>query len=52
MVIYHIDMVILDINMGCGLMIWEDDSIDMVILRIDMAYLVTLGHAPPLPSST
>jgi len=23
MVIYHIDMVILDIDMGCGLMIWE-----------------------------
>jgi hypothetical protein len=23
MVIYHIDRVILDIDMGCGLMIWE-----------------------------
>ena len=38
MVIYHIDMFILDIDMG-------DDSIEMVILHSDMGYLVTLGLA-------
>jgi hypothetical protein len=46
MVIYHIDMIILDIDMGYGLLM----SIDTVILRFDMGYHVTLaGEA--LPSS-
>jgi hypothetical protein len=35
MIIYHIDMVILDIDMG-------DDSIDTVISHIDVGYIVTL----------
>ena len=44
MVIYLIDMVILDIDMGYGLMILKrNDSIDTVILDIDMGYLVSLG---------
>jgi len=37
MVINHIDVVILDIDIGYGIMIWE-----MVISHIDMGYLVTL----------
>jgi len=41
MVIFHIDMVILDIDMGYADDL-GDDSIDMVILDIDMGYLVTL----------
>jgi len=40
MVVYHIDMVILNIDMGYGIM--GDDSIDMVISHIDMGYLVTV----------
>ena len=47
MVIYHIDMVILDIDMGY---IWSadmgDDSIDIVISHIDMGYVVTLPSRP------
>jgi len=47
MVIYHIDMVILDIPYRYG--IWAndmgDDNIDTVILHIDMGYLVTLPSA-------
>jgi len=42
MVIYHIDMVILDIDMGDEANDMGDDSIDTVISRIDMGYLVTL----------
>jgi len=41
MVIYHTDMVILDIDQGKANDM-EDDSIDMVISHIDMGYLVTL----------
>ena len=44
MVVCHIDIVILNIDMGYG--IWAndmgDDSIDTVISYIDMGYLVTL----------
>ena len=42
MVIYHIDTVILDIDMGDEANDMGDDSIDTVISRIDMRYLVTL----------
>jgi hypothetical protein len=49
MVIHHIGMVILDIDMGHGLMIW-DDSIDMIISNIDMGYLVNLAGFSPRPS--
>jgi hypothetical protein len=42
MIIYHIDMVILDTDMGYGANDMGDDSIDTVILHIDMGYLVTL----------
>jgi len=42
MVIYHIDMVILDIDMGDEANELGDDRIDMVISHIDMGYLVTL----------
>ena len=45
MLIYHIDMVILDIDMEYGLMIWEMTISDTVISHINMGYLVTL--APP-----
>jgi len=45
MIIYHIDMVILDIDMGDEANDMGDDGIDTVISRIDMGYLVTL----PLP---
>jgi len=49
MVIYHIDMVILDIDMGDEANDMGDDSIDTVISHIDMGYLVTLraAHRPP-----
>jgi len=42
-IIYHIDMVILDIDMGDGANDMGDDSMDTVILHIDMGYLVTLA---------
>jgi hypothetical protein len=44
MMIYHIDMVILDIDMGYGLMIWEMtvSIVTVMISHIDMGYLVTL----------
>ena len=42
MVIYHIDMVILDVDMGDEANDMGDDSIDTVISHIDMGYLVTL----------
>jgi len=42
MVIYHIDMVILDIDMGDLANDMGVDSIDTVISHIDMGYLVTL----------
>jgi hypothetical protein len=45
MVIYHIDMVILDIDMGDEANDMGDDSIDTVISHIDMGYLVTLVTA-------
>ena len=45
MVIYHIDMVILDIDMGDEANDMGDDRIDTVISHIDMGYLVTLGWA-------
>ena len=45
-VIYHIDMVILDIDMGYEANDIGDDSIDTVISHIDMGYLVTLVHRP------
>jgi len=41
-VIYRIDMVILDVDMGYRANDMADDSIDMVILDIDMGCLVTL----------
>jgi len=41
MVIYHIDMVVLD-RYGRWANDMGDDSIDMVISHIDMGYLVTL----------
>jgi hypothetical protein len=54
--IFHIDMVILDIDMGDEANDMGDDSIDTVISHIDMEYLVTLvlGAArvnPALPGS-
>jgi len=42
MVIYHIDTVILDIDMGDGANDMGDDRIDTVISHVDMGYLVTL----------
>ena len=40
---YHIDMVILDIDMGYGLVIWEITvSIRSPSIHIDMGYVVTL----------
>jgi len=46
-VINHIDMVILDIDMGYGLMLCEI-SVYTVIFRIDVGYFVTLvGPNPP-----
>jgi len=45
MVIYHIDMVFSHVDMGDEANDMGDDSIDTVILHIDMGYLVTLGRA-------
>jgi hypothetical protein len=45
MVIYHIDMVILDIDMGDEANDMGDDRINTVISHIDMGYLVTLVAA-------
>jgi hypothetical protein len=45
MVIYHIDKVILDIDLGDEANDMGDDSINTVISLIDMGYLVTVG--PP-----
>jgi hypothetical protein len=43
MVIYHIDMFILDIDLGYGLMMWEVTvSIWSSSISIYMGYLVTL----------
>jgi len=42
MIIYHIDVVILDIDMGDEANDMGDDSIDTVISHIDMGYFVTL----------
>jgi len=51
MVIYHIDMVILDIDMGDGANDMGDDRIDTVISHIDMGYLVTLSEGPCRPAA-
>jgi hypothetical protein len=51
MVIYHIDMVIVDIDMGYGLMIWEMTVSLRSISHIDMGYLITLELKGALPSA-
>jgi hypothetical protein len=43
MVIYHIDMVILETDMGDEANDMGDERIDTVISHIDMGYLVTLA---------
>ena len=48
MVICHIDMVILDERYEIWAHDMGDDSIDTVILDIDMGYCVTLPVGPPL----
>jgi len=49
MAIYHIDMVILDIDMGDEANDMGDDRINTVISHIDMGYLVTLLSTTLLP---
>jgi len=52
MIIRHSDMVIQGYRYGIWANDMGDDSIDMVILDIDIGYLVTLpGSCPPSPRS-